>query len=286
VRGAIVFLAQDSKVCHSFIVTTMNQTISMKQTILSAFTAVLVSSFAASFAMADDLDALAGRWVADRADSRGRTFKQVLEFKKDKFKFSLTREGDDRGLYAEGDVKVEALGPFKALTMGNIQGGLSPTDLQPVNDDRAVIYVLGDNELITAVNFDKPRSEPPMVTKYTKAAAAQTLVIDKIVLHKTPQVTDFYICFDVTVGDTNKRFNIPNKTYQGSEITVQTDLAIANARADQSCKFVLKLDDVAGDECTDEMDNKSTGTFTVTATGSQTFKPEDGWSYTVHWHLK
>ena len=44
--------------------------------------------------------------------------------------------------------------------------------------------------------------------------------------------------------------------------------------------------DVAGDEITDEMDNKSTGSFTVSSSGSQTFKPEDGWSYTIYWHLK
>ena len=48
----------------------------------------------------------------------------------------------------------------------------------------------------------------------------------------------------------------------------------------------MKLDDVAGDEITDEMDNRSTGSFTATSSGSQNFKPEDGWSYTIYWHLK
>jgi hypothetical protein len=59
-----------------------------------------------------------------------------------------------------------------------------------------------------------------------------------------------------------------------------------NARTEQTCKFVMKLDDVAGDECTEEMDNKSTGSFAVSSSGSQTFKPEDGWTYTIYWHLK
>ncbi len=54
-------------------------------------------------------------------------------------------------------------------------------------------------------------------------------------------------------------------------MTIPTDLALGNARAEQTCQFVLKLDDVAGDEITEEMDNKSTGSFTVSSSGSQTF---------------
>jgi hypothetical protein len=263
----------------------------MKKICLSLAATFVLSTFGALSASADDLDALAGKWVSERKDDQGRVFKQTLEIKKNKFKFRLSREGDDRTLYAEGDVKAETLGPFKTAKFYNIQGGLSASDLQPVDDDRTVIYLLGYNELTTAVNFDKERQEPPMVTKYTKdtkaaAEEAKSLVIDKIVLHKTPQAADFYICLDVTVGDASKRFNIPDKTYSGTEIAIPTELAIPNVRADQTCKFVMKLDDVAGDECTDEMDNKSDGSFKVTASGSQDFKPEDGWTYTIHWHLK
>ena len=69
-------------------------------------------------------------------------------------------------------------------------------------------------------------------------------------------------------------------------MTIPAELAVGNARAEQTCQFVLRLDDVAGDEITDEMDNKSTGSFTVSPNGSRTFKPEDGWSYTICWHLK
>jgi len=82
------------------------------------------------------------------------------------------------------------------------------------------------------------------------------------------------------------RFNLPNKTYEGTEVAIPAELAIPNARTEQTCKFVMKLDDVAGDECTEEMDNKSTGSFAVSSSGSRTFKPEDGWTYTIYWHLK
>jgi hypothetical protein len=169
----------------------------------------------------------------------------------------------------------------------NVQGGRSPSDLQAVDDERTVVYTIGSNEMNMAVNFDKERNEPPVAMKFSKVAAeTKTLVIDKIVMHKTPQASEYYLCLDATVGETTKRFNIPNKAYQGTETTIPTDLAVGNARAEQTCQFVLKLDDVAGDEITDEMDNKSTAGFTVNSSGSQTFKPEDGWSYTIYWHLK
>jgi len=259
----------------------------MKRNFLILAAGIVLTSIGSTTASADDLDALAGKWVAERTDAQGRAVKLVLEIQKNKFKYQATSPADDRGIYAEGDVKVETLGPFKAARFYNIQGGYSPSDLQPVDDDRTVIYTLGYNELTAAVNFDKERDEPPMATKFTEAAAeTKTLVIDKIVMHKTPQAAEYYLSLDATVGETTKRFNIPNKTYQGTETTIPTELALGNARADQTCKFVMKLDDVAGDEITDEMDNKSTGSFTVSSSGSQTFKPEDGWSYTIYWHLK
>lgn len=238
-------------------------------------------------ARADDLESLGGKWTANVTDAQGRAFKQVLEIKKSKFTFNIVLAGETV-LYAEGDVKAEKLGPFKTARFYNIQGGSSSSDLQTVDDERTAIYMLGYNELTTAVNFDRERAEPPTVTKYVKSAAdeAKTLVIDKIVMHQTPQSYEWFLCLDATVGDTTRRFNIPNKTYEKNGGTITTDLAIPNVRADQTCKFVMKLDDVAGDECTDEMDNRSAGSFTITSSGSQEFKPEDQWNYTIHWHLK
>ncbi len=259
----------------------------MKRNLLILAAGIVFTTSGCATASADDLGALAGKWVAQRTDAQGRTFKQVLEINKSKFKYQVTSPAEDRGIYAEGDVKVETLGPFKTARFYNIQGGGSPSDLQPVDDDRTVIYTLGYNEITAAVNFDKERDEPSMAIKFTKAAAeTKTLVIDKIVMHKTPQAAEYYLCLDATVGETTKRFNIPNKTYQGTETTIPTELVIGNVPAEQTCKFVMKLDDVAGDEITDEMDNKSTGSFKASASGSQTFKPEEGWSYTIYWHLK
>jgi hypothetical protein len=260
----------------------------MKTTIVTLAAASGFAILLTLSAAADDLQALSGKWVAERTDSQGRSARQVLEIKKDKFIFKVLRDGDQVALYAEGEVKTEQLGPFNAARFYKIQGGTSASDLQPVEDDRTLIYTLADNELTVAANFDKERSEPASVTKYTKAAAEapKTLVIDKIVMHTTPQTAEWYLCFEAAVGDATKRFNIPNKTYEKDEVTIPTELAIANVRKDQTCKFVVKLDDVAGDECADEMDNRSTGSFTVTESGSQAYKPEDHWRYTIYWHLK
>lgn len=261
----------------------------MKKIILSLAAVVAMSSLSTVGALADDLEALAGKWVAERDNARGQTLKQAIEIKGSKFTFKMLRPNGATALYAEGDVKAERLGTFKVVKFSNIQGGTSPSELQSVDDDRTIFYSLEGNELTVAENFDKERDQPPSVTKYTKQAAtaeAKTLVIDKIVMHKTPQASEYYLCLDVTVGETTKRFHVENKTYGKAGETITTDLSIPNVRKDQSCKFVMKLDDVAGDECTEEMDNRSSASFNVTDSGSQEFKPEDQWSYTIHWHLK
>ena len=260
----------------------------MKNTTLSSTAAFLLSTLGPLGAWASDLDALAGKWVA-KVEAQGQAFKQVLEIKQNKFTFELVRGDGQTALYAEGEVKTEVHGPFKAAKFYNIQGGSSASDLQSVDDERTVIYSMGYNELTVAANFDKERSEPATATKYTKVAATaetKTLVIDKIVMHRTPQAAEYFLCFEATVGGTTKRFNIPDKTYEQNDLTIATDLAIPHVRPDATCKFVMKLDDVAGDECTEEMDNRSDGNFTVTESGSQEFKPERQWRYTIYWHLK
>ncbi len=265
-----------------------NQTKPMKNITLSLMTALILSTLGPLTLLANDLDALAGRWVA-KVDAQGQTFKQTLEIKKNKFTFEAARDGGQTVLYAEGEVKTEAYGPFKAAKFYNIRGGTSSSELESVDDDRTVIYSLGYNEMMVAANFDKERSEPATVTKYTKvaaSAASKTLVIDKIVMHKSPQSAEYFLCFEATVGEATKRFNVPDKTYEKDGLTIATDLAIPNVSQDATCKFVLKLDDVAGDECTEEMDNRSAGSFTATESGSREFKPESQWRYTIYWHLK
>jgi hypothetical protein len=237
-------------------------------------------------ARADDLSALAGRWVSTRTDNQGRSGKVTLDIQQARFTFKIEREGQVF-LYAEGDVKVETAAGFKTAKFHNIRGGRSADDLQAVDDERAVVYRLSGDELYVASGFDRERSETPSVMKYTRAPAeARTLVIDKIEMHQKLQDSDWYFCFEATVDGVTKRFNVPNKVFNKNELTIETDLSLPNVKAGQTCKFVMKMDDVPGDECTEEMDNRSAGSFTVSESGSQEFKPENAWRYTIHWHLK
>ncbi len=260
----------------------------MKNLTLSLTTAFILGSLGSSSALANDLDALAGKWVA-KVESAGQSVKQVLEIKENKFTFEIVRDGGQTELYAEGEVKTEAYGPFKGAKFYKIRSGKTPSDLESVDDDRSVIYSLGANEMTVAANFDQDQDEPATATRYTKvtvAAETKTLVIDKIVMHKSPQSAEYYLCLDAAVGETTKRFNVPDKALEKDGITIVTDLTLPNVRKDATCKFVLKLDDLAGDECGEEMDNRSGDSFTVTESGSQEFKPEDQWRYTIYWHLK
>jgi hypothetical protein len=259
----------------------------MKRNVWKLLSVFAISALVIPSALADDLSALSGKWVATRNDDQGRSAKQVLEIKQNKFTFQVLRE-EQIALFAEGEVKAEPAGSLSIARFFNIRGGSSAADLQPVDDERTIVYKLDNEELFVAVNFDKGRSEAPTVTRYTKVAGdtPKSLVIDKIVMHQTPQSMEWFFCFEATVGGVTKRFNVPNKGYEKTEVTIPTELTIPDVRKDQACKFVLKLDDVAGDECTEEMDNRSAGEFAATESGSKTFKPEDQWSYTIYWHLK
>jgi len=280
-----ICLASGFGPCQKSITEFINQIIFMKNISLPLTAALALTILSPLGVWANELDSLAGKWVSKSTEAQ--PFKQVLEIRKNKFTFEIVRDGGATALFAEGEVKVEALGPFKTAKFYNIRGGSSPTELESVDDERTIIYSLDSQELTVAANFDKDRSQPPMVSKYVRVVdEAKTLVIDKIVMHKTPQSSQYYLCFDVSVGDATKRFNVPDKTYEKDGLTIVTDLAIPNVRKGATGKFVMKLDDVAGDECTEEMDNRSAGNFTVTDSGSQEFKPEDQWHYTLYWHLK
>ena len=79
---------------------------------------------------------------------------------------------------------------------------------------------------------------------------------------------------------------VENKGYEKNQVTIPVALELPKVKAGQKCSFKLQLDDVDGDACTEDVDNRSTGEFTISERGSQTYKPEDHWRYTIRWHLK
>jgi hypothetical protein len=118
----------------------------------------------------DDLSQLEGKWSVKKTNNDGQAFTQVIEIKKDKFKFSIVGADNQVRLYAEGDIKLEKLGPFSSVKFANIKAGASAADLQPIDDDRQSIYQLGESGWTVASNFDKDRdNQKPSIDTYVKA---------------------------------------------------------------------------------------------------------------------
>lgn len=135
---------------------------------------VTLASLLCLFALstqADDLVKLEGKWSVKKSNSEGQSYTQVLEIKKDKFKFTLVGADAQIRLYADGTIKLEKLGPFNVVKFTNIKAGASESDTQPIDDDRTSIYMLGDEGWTVASNFDRDRdNQKPSADTYTKAA--------------------------------------------------------------------------------------------------------------------
>jgi len=245
--------------------------------------------FAAAAVLADDADLLAGKWSAKKVNNEGQNYSQTIEVKKGKFVFQILGGDDQVRLYAEGDLKLEKLGPFNSARFFHIRGGQSPSDLQDVEEERVLIYLLDGDTWTVASNFDKERNQKPSMDVYQRVKATAetgTLVIDEIEMAATPQSATWYLCFEANVQGENHRYYLENKGYEKNQVTIPVALELPKVKAGQKCSFKMQLDDVDGDACGDEPDNRSTGEFTVSEKGSQSYKPEDTWRYTIRWHLK
>lgn len=130
----------------------------MKRIIHALVLAAVFGLFAIS-SWADDLAKLEGKWSVKKTNKDGQSYTQVLEIKKDKFKFSMLAGGGEVFIYAEGDIKLSKLGAFSAVKFFNIKGGSSADQIEPIDDDHESIYVLEENSWTITSNFDKPRDD-------------------------------------------------------------------------------------------------------------------------------
>jgi len=252
------------------------------------FSFVAALFFAATL-FADDTEALNGKWSVKKVNEQGQNYTQTLEIKKDKFIFQMVGGDGEVVLYAEGDLQLTRLGPFNSARFFHIRGGQSPSNLSEVDDEYTSIYTLDSDSWTMATNFDKERQQKPSVDMYRrvkKTEQASTLVIDEIEMLDNPQSETWFICFEANLEGVNRRYYVENKGYNKKQVTIPIALELPKARAGQKCSFKMQLDDVDEDACTEEVDNRSKGEFAVTERGSQTFKPEENWRYTIRWHLK
>jgi len=141
----------------------------MKQLLLSLL--VVLSTFCAS--AADDLATLTGKWSIKKTNDQGEKYTQTLEIKKDKFVFQMLGADGQVTLHAEGDVKLEKLGPFNSIRFFHIRAGGSASSLDDVDDEYVSVYVLDDDTWTMAANYDKQRDQQkPSTDVYRRVKAA------------------------------------------------------------------------------------------------------------------
>ena len=128
----------------------------MKRILATLIAVTLVSVAGSLTARAQSFSEVAGKWSLTKKASWGDVT-QKLELKDDKFAYRETDQGGATLLVARGEARVERLGPFKIMRLTNIQGGYSDGSLEPVNDDRVIVYTKGWNTLTIALNFDAYR---------------------------------------------------------------------------------------------------------------------------------
>jgi len=224
-----------------------------------------------------------------KTSDQGQNVSQTVEIKQNKFVFEILGAGDQLFLHAEGDFKLEKLGPFSSVRFLNIRGGASAADLQDVSEEYVSIYTLDTDTWTLASNFDRDREQKPSLDLYQRVKPAEmtrTLVIDEIQMAETPQGGKWYVCFEASVETVRAKYHVESKGYDTGKLSIPMALELAKVKLGQKCSFKLQSDDVDGDECTDEADNRSAGEFSISESGSQEFKPEAGWRYTLRWHLK
>jgi hypothetical protein len=159
-----------------------------------------------------------------------------------------------------------------------------------VDDQYVSIYRLEGDTWTMASSFDKEREQQkPSLDVYRRLKTAvepATLVIDEIEMADTPQSATWFLCLEAKVEGVSRTYHHEGKGYDKNQITIPIGLELPQVQAGQKCSFKLQLDDMDEDVCTDEVDNRSKGDFTVSEKGTQTYKPEDNWRYTIRWHLK
>jgi hypothetical protein len=137
------------------------------------FSVCVAALFTQQAAFADDSEALSGKWSVKKVNDQGQNITQTIEVKKDKFVFQILTGDDNVVLYAEGDLKLEKLGPFSSARFYHIRGGSSASNLDDVDDIYVSIYSLDGDTWTMASNFDKQRDgQKPSLDAYKHLKAA------------------------------------------------------------------------------------------------------------------
>lgn len=112
------------------------------------------------------------------------------------------------------------------------------------------------------------------------------LIIDNIVMNKTPQTGTWLFCFQVaTESGAEGTYHIPNKTYESDGTKIVMNLKLCDIYRGEKVSFKCYLDNDEGDVCSESAADKSNGDFLAKREGSKTFSL-DNWCYIISWHLE
>jgi hypothetical protein len=116
------------------------------------------------------------------------------------------------------------------------------------------------------------------------SAQQKTLVIDRVVVNRTPQSGTWLMCFTAQAGEIENTFHHPDETYSGDGITIRMNLQLSPVSVGDTVDFSMNLDDDEADVCSSSAEDKSADTFTA-GTGSKRVN-RDNFNYIVYYHMK
>jgi hypothetical protein len=126
----------------------------MKQKLLILFTLLNLICLGAVGAPATTKGDLDGKWQAKVKNEYGDVEIRLLTVKGDQFTYEVQTAAGDTVIYARGKVQYRQCPPFKIAKLTDIQGGNSKFSLEPISDDRSVIYFKSYHSVYLAQGFD------------------------------------------------------------------------------------------------------------------------------------
>ena len=130
------------------------------------------------------------------------------------------------------------------------------------------------------------RKAAPKRRQRALAAQVGTLIVDVVLMKETPQSGTWLFCFSAATGNASNQFHIPNQEYEGENVSIGMGLRLDNVPVNNPVHFRMNLDDDEADVCTDNAEDKSSGSFTASVQGQQFFRPLEDWQYTIYWHME
>src|SRR5436190_1141587 len=86
--------------------------------------------------LAGDAELLAGKWSVKKVNDEGQKYTQTIEIKPDnKFVFQIIGQDNQPAIVAQGEFKLEKLGPFKSARFFHIKAGAVDSGLNALDDE-------------------------------------------------------------------------------------------------------------------------------------------------------